>query len=838
MTGKSMNIEEIRELETRANLLYQSGEYEQARELWGRILELDPENQKAAEGVRMAALLTDNWDVFAQEGGEEKVTVESGLDCVNRLSSAGQYCEALAGLQQLQHDYPDNEAVQQARQDVERAFEMAPFVLEQMATARRMMEEGRPAEAEAACRKVLALDPTHRDARLLVEELEFTHPRDAAPPAPASPPEAATPGKPISPPEPVMETTPPEPTPPEVSHPPREDTPPASEDELPVIDLLEVADDPEEEAVPSSGAPLLEEPEESSKHAAAEESNAVVSEPSVTADTGVTPADLPAGEPVPWPDPPDPGPQREETEAAPADFDLTWEEPEATPAESGFMQEKAGSAPADSGIVPEESDTGQTDPQATVERNARDTAHLGALVEEGHRHLDENRYQEAINCLSRALAQDEGHEGAARLLEQARRGLQESQQLAEVKLLEGIDLLEAGLLDEAESQFQQVLAAIPDHAGAMEYLEAVAERRRQEDNPASPVDGPAADGVDASAQVPGAGSIEGPHSPDTGPADLSGIEPGRRDFGDESADAVPLAVTTGTPGTTGDVHRGPVPGVTSSVEPHPRRVSRGRRLRVLGLAAVLIAGAGTGVWYFRDSLLPGLGRGEGEEMLTPTVLDQLGSPGTPGTDAVNQSAAGPSDAASPTSGASNPAGGEGAGVAAQAPADPVPKEISQLLAQARGSVRHGRGKEALATLALAWDLQDDPPGAMEVRQAAQWVVTAHESFNAGDYASSLRAQYRLAVKVDSSLRPDRVDRWLDNTRWNFLLSELREGRPWRVLELVHPTKGALQLWGREREVVQPLIAIAERWQFEDASSLDGPGYRAEVEALELRSIDD
>jgi thioredoxin-like negative regulator of GroEL len=53
MSGSSQN----QQLLSKATALYHSGDYREAIQVWQEVLQRDPENQRAQEGIRMASLL-------------------------------------------------------------------------------------------------------------------------------------------------------------------------------------------------------------------------------------------------------------------------------------------------------------------------------------------------------------------------------------------------------------------------------------------------------------------------------------------------------------------------------------------------------------------------------------------------------------------------------------------------------------------------------------------------------------------------------------------------------------------------------------------------------------
>ena len=57
-----MSEEEIQKLLDQASGMYNDGRYEAAIDIWNQVLEADPGNERAEEGIKMARLLTSEWE--------------------------------------------------------------------------------------------------------------------------------------------------------------------------------------------------------------------------------------------------------------------------------------------------------------------------------------------------------------------------------------------------------------------------------------------------------------------------------------------------------------------------------------------------------------------------------------------------------------------------------------------------------------------------------------------------------------------------------------------------------------------------------------------------------
>jgi tetratricopeptide (TPR) repeat protein len=797
-----MTQDEIQELEREANGHYQAGDYQRAREVWQQILDSDPENSRAAEGVRMASLLSENWNFFAQEGGEEEVSLQSGLDRILRMTQGGDFEGAFGLLGELEKEFPDSEPVAQARQEVQNAYEMAPFLNEQLRLAQEKLDAGEIDEARAACAKVLALDPTNRNARMMQEQIEYgaSATVEAAPSAsesapvgeepwaaPAAESEEAEPRTALDADEGAALTT----------------DEPSPEGDLPELELLEI-------------------------------------------DEGAEPADLPGGEP----EPAAPAPERE-TPPAPADeidagldAALGGDEPEpAAPSldlplpeeglETSATEDLADPDPSFS-EPPAEVPAGEiADPQGLSDG---DTERFLALVEEGHRALDESRYQDAIELLSHALAMDESHEGASRLLEKARREQAESHRVAEAKMLEATDLYESGRLEESASLFAQVLDAVPDHHSAREYLTRI---ERERDVTAAAAEA-SPEALDEPLDLPELGAAEVAPAA----ADTTGISPGEVALDEGGAEAVDLAAPAVAEPPAAPEEPSPAEAETAPLEDFPEleeetSTERAKRSRkpLFAVAALLLVGAGVAGWFYRDRIVALFDEGGEGEVLSHEQRASLDPPAAGGAKTEAQILEMIEEAANgSTSAGSGPEAVQPGGAGQSAPLTHA--DVGRLLEEARTDVRAGRGVEALATLKRVMDLDEGNTEAGGIQKAARLIVTAREGFAGGEYEESLRALYRLDLRVDPSLRPVAVGRWLDNTRWNFLLAQLQDEQPWRVLDLTHASRGELQLRGADREAVRPLIEVARRWQYESGRELKSSAYQSEVAALRLRTFDE
>jgi tetratricopeptide (TPR) repeat protein len=183
--------ERLQELLGKASSLYNNGHYQGAIEAWQEALSVDPSNQKAREGIRMATLLIGEWepvasgragpepaadapdpDVSSLAPEEVEARLELGMARVKQLISERQFIEALEGAQGLLPLAPESEELQRLLEEARQGFESAPFVDEHLTLARELLEQERYAEAEAECRKIFVMDTRHPAGLALMKEIK------------------------------------------------------------------------------------------------------------------------------------------------------------------------------------------------------------------------------------------------------------------------------------------------------------------------------------------------------------------------------------------------------------------------------------------------------------------------------------------------------------------------------------------------------------------------------------------------------------------------------------------------------------------------------------------
>ncbi|MGH9798090.1 MAG: hypothetical protein ACRD5D_08025, partial [Candidatus Polarisedimenticolia bacterium] len=185
--------EKLQELLTQASSLYNNGNYQGAITSWQEALSVDPSNQKAREGIRMATLLLGEWEPAAPEGGGAAETAEEadiggapvsslppeevearldlGMARVKQLLAERKYREAVDGARNLLPLAPESDELHRLIEEAQHGFESTPFVEEHLTLARELLAQERYAEAESECRKIFVIDARHPAGTALMREI-------------------------------------------------------------------------------------------------------------------------------------------------------------------------------------------------------------------------------------------------------------------------------------------------------------------------------------------------------------------------------------------------------------------------------------------------------------------------------------------------------------------------------------------------------------------------------------------------------------------------------------------------------------------------------------------
>jgi len=190
-----MNQDELQDKLDQASRHYNDGQYDEAVAVWKGILQEDPQNERAREGLQMVELLTQDFGAQAA-GGEagapraaDVAQVQQGVQRVQELLDSGDTDAAREGVEVLLQIAPDDPAVQQCAARLEVGADPSAYTAEQLSLARHyLMMEDRAAGMEA-CRRVLSVEPDNDEAKEMLSQAQG----DMAPPLqPAPGPPAAT----------------------------------------------------------------------------------------------------------------------------------------------------------------------------------------------------------------------------------------------------------------------------------------------------------------------------------------------------------------------------------------------------------------------------------------------------------------------------------------------------------------------------------------------------------------------------------------------------------------------------------------------------------------------
>ncbi len=154
-----MDQQKIDTFHQRASDHYMRGDYKKALDVWKRVLEIDPLDEKALEGVRLSSLLEGGvdhpLDSDPSEAGpryeDPPDALRRRLDEVEKRIATGDFHEALRAAEMLRSERPTD-----------------PDVLS--ALARACLAAGEADQAAHITSQLLSLDPAYAEAAQLLEE--------------------------------------------------------------------------------------------------------------------------------------------------------------------------------------------------------------------------------------------------------------------------------------------------------------------------------------------------------------------------------------------------------------------------------------------------------------------------------------------------------------------------------------------------------------------------------------------------------------------------------------------------------------------------------------------
>ncbi len=171
-----MDRQDTLQLHERASESYLRGDYREALAAWQSVLRIDPGDEQALEGVRLAAMLAEGSpnamppmpDVAF--GRSDPAELRRRIDEVDARMEAGDLQGAAGAAEALAAEFPSDPSVLEAQNRARIALEAEPFIQEQLVLANAGLVAGRIVEAEAACRRILSVDPHHFEATNLLRQ--------------------------------------------------------------------------------------------------------------------------------------------------------------------------------------------------------------------------------------------------------------------------------------------------------------------------------------------------------------------------------------------------------------------------------------------------------------------------------------------------------------------------------------------------------------------------------------------------------------------------------------------------------------------------------------------
>ena len=170
----------VQRLLAEATTHYHSGKYREAIQMWQQVLALEPGNQRATEGIRMASLLLEEAQdaitanpedsgtpAESSESPENIARIREGIQKVQELLAASRHGEALEACKSLLALAPRSAAVHEILDEARAACEAQPFINEHLETARELFVQERLDEASAELHKIFFLNPYHVEAKKL-----------------------------------------------------------------------------------------------------------------------------------------------------------------------------------------------------------------------------------------------------------------------------------------------------------------------------------------------------------------------------------------------------------------------------------------------------------------------------------------------------------------------------------------------------------------------------------------------------------------------------------------------------------------------------------------------
>lgn len=158
---------DVRRLMDQAARAYMDGDYNAAVGAWQEILDTDPANPRAREGLKKVSMLQ------ADDHGDDELPFDPVLEEIEDLLKRRRFEEALSA----SHQHAEGAgpalrtALRKLEQRAEHARAIEPEILRCMANARRSLQAGEVSKALPHLKQALTLDRTHPVARRLMDGL-------------------------------------------------------------------------------------------------------------------------------------------------------------------------------------------------------------------------------------------------------------------------------------------------------------------------------------------------------------------------------------------------------------------------------------------------------------------------------------------------------------------------------------------------------------------------------------------------------------------------------------------------------------------------------------------
>lgn len=146
---------------------YMAGDYDTAITAWTQVLEADPANSRAREGIKKVQMLRSDDGPVGDESVDPLLVEVQGMLDERRFEEAARLCRARA-----ESAGPAlRSAIHKLQQKAEHGRLMEPEIRRCMGAARRHLKEGNAREALPFIKQVLAMEDDHPVARRLMENL-------------------------------------------------------------------------------------------------------------------------------------------------------------------------------------------------------------------------------------------------------------------------------------------------------------------------------------------------------------------------------------------------------------------------------------------------------------------------------------------------------------------------------------------------------------------------------------------------------------------------------------------------------------------------------------------